>query len=75
MKIVPLPEGWLSHLLVVRDVEDAESWFLQEELATARAFHLEKRRREWMLSRIAEKELRRRGARGKDFCALHLAGR
>ena len=62
MRIIALPEDWPA--LVIAGVDDPRAWFDQEELRIADAFPREKRREEWMLSRIAEKELRRRGARG-----------
>jgi phosphopantetheinyl transferase (holo-ACP synthase) len=68
MKIVPLPESWHDRAMVISDVADPESWFDADELA-----HLlrPKRRLEWMLSRIAEKELRRRGAAGNCVSFSH----
>jgi phosphopantetheinyl transferase (holo-ACP synthase) len=71
MRIVPLPQSWSGRALVVFDVADLESWFSPGELATVDSFRLEKRRREWMLSRIAEKELRRRGATGAHVSFSH----
>ena len=52
--------------IIVSDIEDPESWF--DRLPE---FQREKRRREWMLSRIAEKELRRRGAKGENVSFSH----
>ena len=52
--------------LIVFDVNDPESWF-----DTVPDFPREKRRREWMLSRIAEQELRRRGAKGEHVSFSH----
>jgi phosphopantetheinyl transferase (holo-ACP synthase) len=52
--------------LIVSDVTDPESWF--ESIPD---FQREKRRREWMLSRIAEKELRKRGALGGHVSFSH----
>jgi phosphopantetheinyl transferase (holo-ACP synthase) len=60
-----------SQSLVVTAIEDAERWFSDDELATVRGFPLPKRRREWMLSRIAEKELRRNGAIGNHVSFSH----
>lgn len=64
MNVVELPQSWRGRALIVRDIADPEEWFTSAELSTIESFRLPKRRREWMLSRIAEKELRRRGARG-----------
>ena len=52
--------------LIVFDVDDPQSWF-----DAVPDFPREKRRREWMLSRIAEKELRRRGAKGEHVSFSH----
>ena len=71
MRIVSLPESWRGRALIVSAVDRAESWFSEEELALARSFRLEKRRNEWMLSRIAEKELRRLGAAGECVSFSH----
>ncbi len=69
MRIVPLPKEWSA--LVVAEVEEPRRWFTAEELAIVDAFPRAKRREEWMLSRIAEKELRRRGARGTHVSYSH----
>jgi phosphopantetheinyl transferase len=69
MRIVPLPDEWSA--LVVAEVEEPRRWFTAEELAIVDSFPREKRREEWMLSRIAEKELRRRGARGAHVSYSH----
>ena len=71
MRIVPLPEGWSLRACVLADVDDRRAWFSAAELAVVDAFPREKRREEWMLSRIAEKELRRRGARGAHVSYSH----
>ena len=71
MRIVPLPEEWRLRACVLAAVDDERSWFSAEELAVVDAFPREKRREEWMLSRIAEKELRRRGARGAHVSFSH----
>lgn len=52
--------------LIVSEVSDPEAWF-----PAVPAFPREKRRLEWMLSRIAEKELRKRGARGDHVSFSH----
>jgi len=52
--------------LIVSDVTDPESWF-----DSVPDFPREKRRVEWMLSRIAEKELRKRGAKGDHVSFSH----
>jgi len=67
---IALPESWRGRALVIRDVADPESWLREDELAIACAFKRERRRAEWMLARIAAKELaRRRGLTGdpRDF--------
>lgn len=69
MRVVALPEAWSA--LVIAEVEEPRRWFTAEELAIIDAFPREKRRAEWMLSRIAEKELRRRGARGAHVSYSH----
>jgi phosphopantetheinyl transferase (holo-ACP synthase) len=69
MRVVALPESWPA--LVIAGVEDPRAWFSEDELAAIDAFPREKRRAEWMLSRIAEKELRRRGARGDCVSYSH----
>lgn len=60
MRIVPLPETWRQRAIVITDVDDPERWFSDEELKVAGRFPLARRRAEWMLSRIAAKELARR---------------
>jgi phosphopantetheinyl transferase (holo-ACP synthase) len=52
--------------IIVSDVKDPESWF-----DAVPEFPMEKRKREWMLSRIAEKELRNRGAKGEHVSFSH----
>ena len=69
MRVVPLPESWPA--LVVAEVEDPRAWFSDVELAIVDGFPREKRRQEWMLSRIAEKALRRRGAHGAHVSYSH----
>jgi 4'-phosphopantetheinyl transferase EntD len=64
---------WAGRAVIVRDIADAESWFDDEELAVIRAFVRTKRQQEWMLSRIAEKELRRNGASG-DYVSFSHSG-
>jgi len=66
MKIVPLPEGWRGRAMIVSDVADPESWF-----ESVPSFPRPKRRMEWMLSRIAEMELRRRGGSGDCVSFSH----
>jgi phosphopantetheinyl transferase (holo-ACP synthase) len=60
-----------AQALVVTSVDDGESFFSKDELLAVRAFRLEKRRRQWMLSRIAEKELRKGGAVGNHVSFSH----
>jgi len=55
--------------LIVSEVSDPESWF-----DAVPDFPREKRRLEWMLSRIAERELRKRGARG-DYVSYSHSGK
>lgn len=71
MKVVPLPESWTLRAMVIAEVDEPRGWFSAEELAIVDGFPREKRREEWMLSRIAEKELRRRGARGACVSYSH----
>lgn len=60
MKVVALPESWSRRALVITDVDAPESWFTPGQIPDHR---LEKRRIEWMRSRIAAIELSRlRGA-------------
>ena len=66
-----LPSDWNQRACIVRDVEQPERWFSPDELAIVALFRTEKRRREWMLSRIAEKELRRLGATGAHVSYSH----
>ncbi len=73
MKIVPLPESWRDRALIISSISDPQSWFTIEERVIAESFARPKRRMEWMLSRIAEKELRRRGARGEHVSFSHSA--
>lgn len=46
----------MKRWLIVRDVYDL-SYFTEDELATANAYRLEKRRNEWLLARFAAKQL------------------
>jgi 4'-phosphopantetheinyl transferase superfamily protein len=71
MNVAPLPESWRGRAIIISDVADPESWFQPEEPA---AFKRPRRRMEWMLSRIAERELRKRGARG-DCISFSHSGR
>jgi len=64
MRIVAIPEAWQQRALVITEVDRPERWFSAMELARADAFTLEKRRTEWMLARIAAKEL----ARQRGLC-------
>lgn len=72
MNEVELPRSWRDRAIVIRDVDDLESWFREDELLIARSFKRERRQSEWMLARVAAKELaRRRGliADPRDFTA------
>src|SRR5438270_11211117 len=71
MRIVPLPEVWTLRACVLAEVANPRAWFDAEELAIADGFPRAKRRDEWMLSRIAEKELRRRGTHGTHVSYSH----
>ena len=55
MRCIDLPKAWRGRALVIADVADPASWFRDDELALAptRA----RRREEWMLARVAAKEL------------------
>ncbi len=64
---------WPGRAVIVSGIDDPESWFDDEELTVIRAFAREKRQREWMLSRIAEKELRRYGVSG-DYVSFSHSG-
>ena len=66
MNIVPLPESWRGRAMIVSDVADAEAWF-----ESVPSFPRAKRRQEWMVSRIAEMELRRHGATGECVSFSH----
>jgi phosphopantetheinyl transferase len=54
-----LPEAWRGVAMVIEDADLslASQWFGEEELGEYGAFRLEKRRREWLSSRIAAKRL------------------
>ena len=56
----------LDRGIIISDVADPESLF-----ESIPEFKTPKRKLEWMLSRIAEKELRRRGARGEYVSFSH----
>lgn len=71
MRIVELPPSWSGRAVIVGDVADPEPWFTPAELAIVRSFPREKRRNEWMASRIAEKILRQRGAAGSHVSFSH----
>jgi len=55
MKMVATP--WDGRVLIIRDGNLQGGTFTEAELATADAFKLESRRREWLLSRLAAKQL------------------
>jgi phosphopantetheinyl transferase len=59
--MIELALPWPDRAIVIRDVEDPESWLRADEIAIARAFTREKRQREWMLARVAAKMLAGRG--------------
>ena len=74
MKVVELPRSWRGRALIVTNVSNPESWFAPEEIAIVESFARPKRRAEWMISRIAEKELRRQGASGTFVSFSHSGG-
>lgn len=57
MRVLPLPDAWRERAILITEVEDEERWFSVEELRIANEFPSAKRRSEWILSRIASKEL------------------
>ena len=57
MNVLPIPEPWRRRAIVIRETEIPEMWFAPDELETANAFPLAKRRNEWLLSRLAAKRL------------------
>jgi hypothetical protein len=65
---------WPGRAAIAYDIADPESQFDEEELAVIRGFARHKRRTEWMLSRIAEKELRRNGTEG-DYVSFSHSGK
>jgi len=58
--MIELALPWGDRAIAIRDVDDPESFLRGDELAIARAFPREKRRREWMLARVAARILARR---------------
>ena len=64
---------WPGRAAIAHDIANPESQFDAEELAVIRGFARAKRQKEWMLSRIAEKELRRSGASG-DYVSFSHSG-
>jgi hypothetical protein len=71
MRVLDLPEEWALRAMVLADVGDPRTWFTAGELVVVDAFPHAKRREEWMLSRIAERELRRRGGHGGHVSYSH----
>ena len=57
MSEIELPPSWRGRALVLRDVTPPREAFTAEELAICDAFHLPKRREEWMRARFAAKQL------------------
>lgn len=55
MNVIETP--WADRVLVIRDAELRRDWFADEELEIASAFKLDSRRDEWLLSRMAAKQL------------------
>ena len=64
MRRIVLPQSWQLRALVITDVDEPESWFSEEELTIAYSHRLPQQRRQWMLSRIAAKQLA--GDRGQQ---------
>lgn len=62
--MIELPLPWGDRAIAIRDAGDAERWLRDDELAIARAFPREKRKREWMLARTAAKMLAHRRGLG-----------
>jgi phosphopantetheinyl transferase len=62
--MIELALPWGDRAIVIRGVDDPESWLRDDELAVARAFPREKRRNEWLLARVAAKMLARRRGLG-----------
>ncbi|MDQ6801280.1 MAG: 4'-phosphopantetheinyl transferase superfamily protein [Acidobacteriota bacterium] len=62
---------WPGRAVIACDIADPESQFEADELAVIRGFARPKRQTEWMLSRIAEKELRRNGVSGDCVSFSH----
>ncbi len=71
MKIVDLPPSWSGRALIVAGADDAEAWLTPAQLAVAGSFGREKRRSEWIASRVAERILRERGASGSNVSYSH----
>ena len=65
---------WPGRVAIACDIADPESQFDEEELLVIRGFARPKRQTEWMLSRIAEKELRRNRASG-DYVSFSHSGK
>jgi len=58
MSVLTIPPSWRDRAVVVDAIDgDLAAWFSGDELATAAAFKLPKRRDEWLLSRYAAKRL------------------
>jgi 4'-phosphopantetheinyl transferase EntD len=55
--VIPVVTPWPDRVLVVRDVDTYDGWFGPDELAVAGTFKLDKRRHDWLLSRLAAKSL------------------
>jgi phosphopantetheinyl transferase len=52
-----LATPWPDRVLVISNLDSHEEWFTSEELEIANSFRLAKRRNEWLLSRVAAKQL------------------
>ena len=56
MRRIDLPESWRGRAIVIAGAAP-EGWLSDSEATIADAFHLQKRRDEWRLSRVAAKQL------------------
>lgn len=56
MRRIELPEAWRGRAIVIAG-EAPDGWMSESESSIANSFHLPKRRDEWLLSRVAAKQL------------------
>jgi 4'-phosphopantetheinyl transferase EntD len=77
--MIVLPESWRGRALVLESFDsesfdgNARDWLGDDELSTAGAFTLPTRRAEWILSRVAAKQLARARGYVGDVRALAIA--